>query len=125
MGRSILAVLAGFATWSILWVVSNMTIAGAFPDAFKDDGTTESVGLLVLLLCDSAAFSFLSGWLTGVVAKRREMSHGVALGVALLAVGIAVQIGYWDVMPLWYHLGFLALLLPLATLGGKVRQKKS
>lgn len=123
MGRSILAVVAGFVTWSILWVVSNMTIAGAFPDSFEADGSTQSVGILVLLICDSAAFSFLSGWLTGVVAQRKQTLHGMVLGGFLLAVGIAVQIGYWDVMPLWYHLCFLALLLPLAALGGKVRER--
>ncbi len=120
MGRSILAVLAGFLAWSILWVVSNIVIAGAFPEAFAEDGSTQSVGLLALLLFDSAAFSILSGWLTGVVAKVKQVAHGIALGVALLAVGIAVQAGYWDVLPIWYHLIFLALLLPMATLGGRL-----
>ncbi len=122
MGRSILAVLVGFIAWTILWLVSNFAIAGAFPDAFREDGSTGSVGILILLLADSATFSLLSGWLTGVIAKRRQMAHGVALGVILLMVGIAVQAGYWDLMPLWYHLIFLATLLPMATLGGKLRQ---
>lgn len=120
MGRSILAVLAGFLAWSILWVVSNIVIAGAFPEAFAEDGSTQSVGLLALLLFDSAAFSLLCGWLTGVVAKAKQVAHGVALGVALLVVGIAVQAGYWDVLPIWYHLIFLVLLLPMATLGGRL-----
>lgn len=122
MGRSILAVVAGFIAWSILWLLSNIAIAGAFPEAFREDGTTQSVGILVLLLFDSATFSLLSGWLTGFVAKGREMHHGLVLGIVLLAVGVAVQIGYWDVMPLWYHLIFLVLLLPMAALGGKLRQ---
>ena len=55
-----------------------------------------------------------------VVAKRKQVAHGVALGLALLAVGIAVQAGYWDVLPIWYHLIFLALLLPMAALGGRL-----
>lgn len=122
MGRSILAVVVGFIAWTILWLVSNFAIAGAFPDAFREDGGTASLGILLLLLADSATFSLLSGWLTGVVAKRRQVAHGVALGVLLLAVGLFFQISSWSLLPVWYHLVFLAMLLPMAALGGKLRQ---
>ncbi|MCW5874766.1 MAG: hypothetical protein KIS88_09005 [Anaerolineales bacterium] len=42
------------------------------------------------------------------------------LGVVLLLVGIAVQRQYWKLMPLWYHLLFLALLVPTTLFGASL-----
>ena len=35
-----------------------------------------------------------------------------------LSFGIFIQYQYWDKMPLWYHLPFLAMLVPGIILGG-------
>ena len=43
------------------------------------------------------------------------------LGVILLIVGIAVQIMFWNVFPIWFHLIFWALLVPMTILGGKMK----
>lgn len=123
--RSFLAILAGFVLWSILWVGSNAAITAAFPDHFADDGSTQATGILALLLFDSALFSLVAGWLTAKLTPSREIPHALGLGIALLTVGIAVQLQYWDVMPLWYHLIFLALLVPMAVVGGKLRAGQS
>ena len=40
----------------------------------------------------------------------------------MLAVGIGVQAGSWNLMPVWYHLTFLALLVPGALIGAKLRR---
>lgn len=121
MGRSILAVIAGFIAWSILWVGSNAAVTAVFPQHFAADGTTQHNGILALILLDSILFSLFAGWLTAKIAHGKTFAHTLALGLALLAVGIPVQIGYWDLMPLWYHLIFLTLLLPMAILGGKIQ----
>ena len=121
MFRSFLAILAGFLVWSILWVGSNAAITAAFPTHFAEDGSTQSTGILALLLFDSVLFSLIAGWLTAKLAHRKELGHALGLGLALLAVGIAVQLQYWDVMPLWYHLIFLVMLLPMAWVGGRIR----
>jgi hypothetical protein len=40
--------------------------------------------------------------------------------VLLLVVGIYFQSQYWHVMPLWYHLIFLALLIPMCFVGARL-----
>ena len=120
--RSAGSVLAGIVAWGIVWVGLNALMGAAMPGSFNDDGTTDSVGLLIVLILLSVGVSILAGYLTARLAARREIAHALALGVVQLAIGIAVQAGFWDLLPIWYHLSFLALLLPGNVLGGVIRR---
>ena len=44
-------------------------------------------------------------------------------GILLLATGIAVQLQYWSLLPIWYHLVFLVLLVPSTVAGGSLRPR--
>ena len=121
MVRNILSVLAGFAVWTVLWLASNAAMAAAVPSAFAEDGSTENAGILVLFLVFSVVFSIVAGYLCVMLARRKPMRLAWILGVLLLAVGLFVQLQFWDVMPLWYHLIFLALLLPGTLFGAKIQ----
>jgi hypothetical protein len=55
-------------------------------------------------------------WLAGA-----GEGHAIALGAALLAIGILVQSQYWQLLPVWYHVIFLAGLLPVSLLGARLR----
>lgn len=125
IGRSIGVVLVGFIAWSILWLVSGQVAMNVAPDAYDETGMTSNAGILLTFLVLSVVFSIVSGWVTAALAADRGVAHGVWLGVLLLVFGLGVQISYWDAMPLWYHLPFLALLLPAAVLGGWIRASKS
>lgn len=118
--KNFLYALAGFVLWTILWLGSNAGLAAALPDAFADDGSTANTGVLLLILGSSVVFSMVSGWLAVRLAKGASTQPATILGVLLLLVGIAVQAGYWDVMPIWYHLIFLVLLFPAAVYGGRL-----
>ncbi|MEM1180611.1 MAG: hypothetical protein AAGM22_19855 [Acidobacteriota bacterium] len=122
--RSLGAVLAGMFTWAILWVANNSALAAAFPDAFAEDGSTSRAGILLTMLAASVVFSVLAGWVTAKVAVDKVLAHTLALGLVQLAIGVLVQMQYWDVMPLWYHLPFLALLIPGNVLGGVIRSRR-
>ncbi len=124
MGRLILAVVAGFVFWTVLFLGNNALISTAFPQYFNTDGSTDSNGMLGLILVLSVVFSILSGWLAGRIAQARAANVGTVLGLVLLAVGIFVQLQYWDLMPLWYHLGFLILLLPATVLGARLSRPR-
>ncbi len=121
MKRSILSVLAGFVLWTVLWLASNAALAAAVPGAFREDGSTDSVGMLLLILVLSVVFSVIAGYVTALLARAKAKQHALALGLALLAVGIFAQVQFWDVMPVWYHLSFLALLIPGVLLGEKTQ----
>lgn len=125
IGRSVGVVLVGFIVWSILWIASGQISLQLFPDAYDENGMSSETGILLAFLILSVFFSLLSGWVAAAMSAGRGVAHAIWLGVLLLLFGLGVQISYWDAMPLWYHLPFLALLLPAAALGGWIRASKS
>jgi hypothetical protein len=124
MIRSILAVIAGSALWTVLWLGSNAMLAAIFPARMKA-GRIDSVPVLLLILGLSLIFSILAGYVTALLARRKEMTHTLILGVLQLAMGIAAQLANFDLLPLWYHLSFLLLLIPGNLFGGLLQSRKS
>ncbi len=125
MGRSILAVLAGAVVWAVLWLGSNATLAAVFPGQLVPNQYIGHTGILMTLLALCIAFSLLAGYVTAVVARTNLVKHGLALGVLQLGLGIFFQSQYWNLMPLWYHLVFLTLLLPGNVYGAWLRDTVS
>lgn len=121
MVRSILAVLAGMVVWAALWVPGSLWLGSLFPGAVEPDQPITNTTLLLIWLVLSVVLSVLAGYVTGAIARTNRAKHGLALGIVQLAIGLGVQISAWDLMPLWYHVPFLALLIPAnvygATLG--------
>ncbi len=112
MGRSMLAVVAGAVLWAVLWLGSNSALAAMFPEIVVADQYLGHVGMLLTFLALSVVFSVLAGLATGLIDRGRAVRHGIALGVLQLALGIGFEMSYWPLLPVWYHLTFLALLLP-------------
>ena len=125
MSRSILSVIGGFVLWTVLWLSSNGTLTAIMPRQFRADGSTENSVILALMLAMSVVFSIAAGYVAVLIARRSEMRHAWALGILQLVVGIFVQSQYWSVMPVWYHVIFLALLLPGILAGAKLRASRS
>jgi len=67
----------------------------------------------------------LAGWLTGLIAKRSIMKHVAVLAAVQLAIGIFVQSSVWDQMPLWYHVAFLSIVVPMHLVGGRMRLRQT
>ena len=124
MMRPILSVLAGFALWSVVSLGSNAVVAMIAPDAFNEDGTTDSAILLLLFLVISVVCSLGSGFLTAALARARSAVAAWSLGGLLLAVGLFVQVLNWDAQPLWFHIPFLALLVPGVLAGAKLHRSR-
>jgi hypothetical protein len=120
MMRKILSVVAGFMTWTVLWLGSNAALTAAFPGEFREDGSTGSTGILIVILAYSALYSVVAGVVAGKIALDWGKTAALITGVLLLAVGLAVQSQYWHTAPVWYHLVFLGVLLPGSVLGGRL-----
>ena len=73
MIRNILAVIAGFSAWTVLWFVSNGALFAALPDLFQADGTTSHNGILGCVLGVSLVCSVLGGYVTALVAVDRPL----------------------------------------------------
>ncbi len=125
MLRSILAVIAGNIVWTILWLAMNAVLAGIHPQIADGKTRIESVSLLLFILVYSVVISVVAGYITALIARRNEIAHTVALGILQLAMGIFFQSQAWNLLPIWYHLSFLILLIPGNVFGGLIRQKQA
>ncbi len=52
------------------------------------------------------------------------MAHALALGVLGLIFNVLGAVARWDHAPAWYHVLALALVMPYAWLGGRLRERQ-
>ena len=132
MVRVILGVVAGFIAWSILWVGSDQVLIGtigwygehqrAFEKAMTNgDAFTADNTALAMNVVRSVIFSIMSGFLAAFISKENGRSP-LILGILLLLFGLGVEITAWEFLPVWYHVVFLILLIPMTMLGGKLKK---
>ena len=121
MTKVIAGFVVGFIVWSILWFGSDALIV-SFPTlAPSRDYAVIPTNYLLLKLVSSVIFSTIAGLIAAWISGE-TMKAPLILGVMLLIVGLMVQISQWKPIPVWYHILFLILLLPMAVLGGKLRR---
>ena len=132
MLRIILAAVAGFIIWSILWLGSDNLLAafsgwyGQHQTAFEaavanHQPFTPNSTVLIAGLARSVICSIISGFLA-VLISRENTKTPLILGILLLAFGIFVEAAFWNYVPLWYQIPFLLLLIPMTLLGGKLKR---
>jgi len=130
MLRIVLGVVAGFIAWMILWVGIEKVISAlwpafgahqkAFEEAIKNGGqfTADTSALLTHIVLGSIV-SVIAGALAALVAGENSRAP-LFVGILLLAMGILKAYMSWPYVPIWYHIIFTLLLLPLAIVGGKL-----
>jgi hypothetical protein len=133
MIRSVLAVIAGFVAWTILWLGSDQVLRSMSPDwygahqfgleraIFNTEPFAVDSSILMISLGRSISFSIMAGFLSAFIAGENRKSP-LWLGILLLVFGLFFQVSVWNYLPIWYHLLFLALLVPMAVLGGKLKK---
>ena len=124
MLRSILAVITGSLTWMVTALGTDALLMTFAPHWFQEGGRVESVPVLFLMIAYSLSFSVLGGYVTALMAGRREVLHALVLGLLQLTMGIIATIQFWDTAPAWSHIALLALVLPANVLGGYLRAQQ-
>lgn len=132
MLRIVLGVICGFIAWLIVWVgVEKILIAVspvwygapqlAFQNAVENGGGpfTAETRLLVSHLVIGSIVSVMAGSLAALIAGENSRAPLIA-GILLLLMGIAKAVMSWQYVPIWYHVIFTAMLLPMAIVGGKL-----
>ena len=120
MGRTIGAVVVGVVLWGVLWNGGSAALGAAGVITVGEPVTAAAV--LLGLLGYSAVLSVVAGWVAASIQGGPDPMRAVrALAGANLAIGIAVEVMYWSLMPVWYHLIFLALVVPMTLLGGRMK----
>ncbi|HVF46658.1 MAG TPA: hypothetical protein VNA17_03735, partial [Pyrinomonadaceae bacterium] len=67
-----------------------------------------------------AVVSTISGFLAALMAGENKRAP-LFLGVLLLAIGLIKAAMSWPYVPIWCHVIFTAILLPMTIIGGKLR----
>jgi hypothetical protein len=122
LGRTIGAVAAGVVLWGGLWNGGNASLAAA--GLFVMGESVTSVPVLLVLVAYSAALSVLAGYVVAMIRGGDAMGAVQALAGVNLTIGIVVEVIYWGLMPAWYHMAFLALVVPMTLAGGRMRMRR-
>lgn len=120
MLSSILSVVVGFILWSVLWVGSNAVLTALSPDWYGEKAKNYDASVLLISLVRSVIFSLIAGFVAALIVGENYGTPIFILGALLFAFGVFVQAQLWKSIPLWYHLAFLILLIPVVLPGGKL-----
>lgn len=132
MARIVLGVIAGFFAWAITWFGSEMALSAMLPElygapqrafqaAIENGGQfTADTTLLLMHIVLGSIVSVMSGFLAALIARENKRAP-LVLGVLLLALGVMKAALSWPYVPVWYHVSFTALLIPMAMMGGKLK----
>src|SRR5437868_14113633 len=131
MLRIVLGIISGCFAWAIAWVGSEKILSAIWPEGFgvhqrafeeavKNGGQfTADTKMLLTHIVLGSIVSVMSGSLAALIAGENTRAP-LVLGLLLLALGILKAVMSWPYVPIWYHVIFTAILLPMAILGGKL-----
>ncbi len=119
MKRAIFGVIAGYAAWTVLWLGGNALFFGEASRVIGEGRAYTAAGPLLGVILLSIVCSIVAGLTATRIAGEKTAGAVATMAVLLLVTGIGVQIGVWSLMPAWYHLVFLALILPVTIASGR------
>ena len=121
VGRSIGAIVAGAAVAIVLTVATDigLHVAGLLPAL----GQPAPDGMLLLATAYRTLYGVIAGYVVARLAPHRPMRHALIGGAVGLAVSIIGAAATWNrgLGPHWYPLALIALAMPQAWAGGKLR----
>jgi hypothetical protein len=119
VGRSILAILAGFLSVVVLSLGTDeilhlLHVYQPWGEAMHDPG------LNALALAYRCVYTVIGGYVTARLAPRNPIRHVVILGIIGLAIATlgAVATIPMNLGPAWYPIALVVTALPLTWLGG-------
>ncbi|HWU15877.1 MAG TPA: hypothetical protein VN157_17915, partial [Caulobacter sp.] len=103
VGRSAVAVLAGFATVVVLSTAIDAVLHAAKIYPPTEQGLHDPL-LALLAMAYRSVFTLLGGWIAARLAPNAPLRHAGVLGLLGLVAGTAGVIATWnlDLGPRWY-----------------------
>jgi hypothetical protein len=133
MVRIVLGVIAGFFAWAIVWVGSEKILSAIWPEGFgahqrafeaavaNGGQFTADTTLLLMHIVLGSIVSVMSGFLAALIAGENKRAPLVLGFLLLVAIGLPKLVLSWPYVPIWYHVIFTALLIPMTIMGGKLK----
>jgi hypothetical protein len=117
MLRTILGILTGLLTWTLLVTLVNWGLRLWMPGyAEAEPVLAFSLGMKIARLVMAMFASLLAGAAVRAVAPGSAWAPWIA-GALMVALFVPAHVHLWEKFPLWYHLTFLLTLAPLIALG--------
>ena len=117
---SVLAVLAAPVLYGLLCVPTINKLMSSNADLLNDMGGTYDVVLTLQTEAVQLVVLLAIGFAVAAIARFKPMLH-VGIGVVvMLAIGVSVQLSFWDAMLVWHHYVFFALIAVCMPLGGLI-----
>ncbi len=117
--RSVIAMLAGFLAIFVLSTGTDLALhaTGIYPPL------NERMADPLFLLATGYRIAYGVGgcYIAARLAPDRPMKHALILGLIGLVLSIAGAAVMWDAGPAWYSLAIIAIALPCAWVGGRLR----
>jgi hypothetical protein len=135
MVRKVLGVIVGFFSWVIAWFGGEKILSAISPDGFGAhqrafqaaiengpgaSGFTADTKMLLTHIVLGSIVSVVAGFLAALIAGENKRAP-LILGCLLLALGLLKLVLSWPYVPIWYHVIFTAILLPMTIIGGKLK----
>ena len=132
MVRIVLGVIAGFFAWMIAWFGGETILSTIWPEGFgahqrafqaavENGGEfTANTTMLLTHIVLGSIVSVIAGFLAALIAGGNKRAP-LILGFLLLAMGLLKLVMSWPYAPVWYHVIFTAMLLPMTIIGGKLK----
>jgi hypothetical protein len=119
MPRKIAGVVAGLVIWIVIALVVGEIMRASWP-AYASVAPAMAFTLPMKLarLAIGALATLAAGGATALIAC--STTAVLVTGALLLVVFIPQHISLWDKFPIWYHLTFLASLVPLSFAGSQI-----
>jgi hypothetical protein len=122
--RSLLSLLSAPILYGIVCVPALGFIYGLFPGLLDEQGGTRHVPLLLATELLQFLILFLCGYIAARLAPRRIWLHtGLAIAL-MLVIGVSVQLGFWDAVPVWHHFVFFASIAIGMSAGAYLRDRQ-
>ena len=132
MVRIVLGVIAGFFSWALVWFGSEKILSAIWPEWFgahqaafqaavEHGGLfTPDTTILFMHIVLGSIVSVISGFLAALIAGENKRAP-LVLGCVLMSLGLLKVVMSWPYVPIWYHVIFTAILVPMTIMGGRLK----
>jgi hypothetical protein len=118
--RLIGAIVGGFVAWFVVATIGNLAFRQVWPGyAAVEVSMMFSVSMMLGRILLGVVSSLCGGAVAAWIAKGDSRAP-MGLGILLTLMFIPVHYTLWDRFPVWYHVLFLATLLPVTLLGSRL-----
>jgi hypothetical protein len=118
--RPTLAVIASYAVWTVIWLTGNFMLRAVRILPTDTSARIDSPGALSTLIGICILCSIAAGGVAAVISRGSSNYPPLILASLLLLTGVAVQWSVFQLMPIWYHVTFLVLLIPMVLVGARL-----